>query len=288
MQPFLQACLSTHNSADPKPYIPHERLIAPPPLEAQRWTISKFKKCFPTLQPQQQPSQSTAAGPDLQAIMQPLIQAQIQQLQLFQSASTNNLSQQEEKKEVEPPSLGISDQEISALLQMCGELSTASPSLLPQWVHLCAQKNTSDEYKYTIIRKHIMDNVVFNDADVPLTTPLLKMIVKRKWLGKDGDTRLPSILNAMEGLSPFPMADIDADDVARINSAATALAEASHTTVDDINKLKAKQQPSVPDSPNDFLQLLKRFGNLLAAIFSQKCPLFKCIHLVITALKQYS
>ena len=89
----------------------------------------------------------------------------------------------------------------------------------------------------------------------------------------------------MDGLLPFPMVDIDTDDVVCINFAATALAEVLHTTVDDITKLKAKQQPKIPDSCDKFLQLLKQYDNLLAAVFSTKCPLFKCISLVITALE---
>ena len=182
----------------------------------------------------------------------------------------------------------MSKPELESTLIMCGELPLASPTLLPSWVRACAEKGTSDQFKLTIIRKHIMNNFRYDDAEVPLTAPLLKMISKRNWLGKDGNIRRPSILNALDGLSPFLMADLDEDEVARINDADDALSRASHTTVQDIKKLKNKLKASVPASAEEFMLVLKRFANLLYALFSHHCPLYKCIVRVIEALREFS
>ena len=50
---------------------------------------------------------------------------------------------------------------------------------LPLWMQDCAAKGTSNPYKMTIIEKAIMTNIYYYDVDVPLTAPLLKMIMKR-------------------------------------------------------------------------------------------------------------
>ena len=43
------------------------------------------------------------------------------------------------------------------------------------------------------------------------------MILKRAWSGKDGNITRPSLVYAMEGLSPFPMLDLNEDEVAQIH-----------------------------------------------------------------------
>ena len=182
----------------------------------------------------------------------------------------------------------MSEQETTTLLEMCGEAPTAAPALLPSWIRSCAAKNTSDQFKYTIIRKQLMEQVRYEDAEVPITFNLLRIISKRNWLGKDGDCRNPSIVNAMDGLSPFLMKDFDNDEVAKLNSEAAALQEASHTTVEDVNKIRQKMKASVPAASDEFMLVLKRYANLLFAIFSSRSPLFKCITMIIDALRKYS
>ena len=86
---------------------------------------------------------------------------------------------------------------------MCGEASSGSMDLLPIWMTDCATKGVSESYKVTIIRKWIMSNEFYDDAEVPLTANILKMALKRSWTGKDGNIMRPSLINAIEGLSPF-------------------------------------------------------------------------------------
>ena len=73
----------------------------------------------------------------------------------------------------------MSKSELAALLQMCGKSITGALTDLPAWLQECADKGTTDHYRKTIVQKYIMTNSYFEDADVPMTTHLLKMIMKR-------------------------------------------------------------------------------------------------------------
>ena len=97
----------------------------------------------------------------------------------------------------------MSNSELNNRLQLCGKSTTDDSADLPFWMQDCAAKETSDPYKITIIQKAIMENIYYEDADVPLTAPLLKMIMKRSCTGRDGNLTHPSLVHATEGLSPF-------------------------------------------------------------------------------------
>ena len=62
-----------------------------------------------------------------------------------------------------------------------------------------------------------MANIYYDDADVPLTSPLLNMIMKRSCTGRDGNVTRLSLVHTMEGLSPFTMMDLDEYQVALLN-----------------------------------------------------------------------
>ena len=82
---------------------------------------------------------------------------------------------------------------------------------IPAWMQECATKVTSEQYKSIIIHKFVMSNAFYDDTEVPLTTPLLNMIIKRAWTGKDVNINRPSLLHAMEGFSKFTMLDCSED-----------------------------------------------------------------------------
>jgi len=73
---------------------------------------------------------------------------------------------------------GMSSTELRNTLIMCGKCSSGDETCLPAWIQYCALKGTSEAYKQTIIRKWSMNTFHYDDADVPLTTPLLKVIQK--------------------------------------------------------------------------------------------------------------
>ena len=133
-----------------------------------------------------------------------------------------------------------------------------------------------------------MNASFFDDADVPLTATLLKTIRKRAWTVKEGNISRPSLVNALDGISPFAMLDMDEDAFANFNDEDALLDAASLVSVADLRLLRQRLKAVVPVEAEDFLLLLKQFGNLLFALFSEHSPLFKCMWEIIWAYRGYS
>ena len=93
--------------------------------------------------------------------------------------------------------------ELSGTLQMCGKSSTGGISDLLDYLEECAMKVSIEQFNIVIIRKWVMSCIYYDDADVPLTAPVLKIILKRAWAGKHGNITRPSLVHATEELSPF-------------------------------------------------------------------------------------
>jgi hypothetical protein len=275
---FLLSCLSKHNVNDNKPYVNHRLLLQQPTVDARRWGNTRFKAHFPALT-QQVAAQHPPPAPQLD------IAAQV--AAILAARNQPQAPVEEEKKE-EDTGVGMSAQELRITLRMCGKPADSVKEELPAWFLEVAAKGTQDSFKNLIIRKNIETNTMYDDAEVPLTAPLVKMISKRNWCGKESNTRRPSILNATEGLSPFIVLDLDEDEVARLNYDDDAFNAASHTTVDDILKLRRKARAKVPDTAETFMLTLRTFANLLFALFSKDCPYLKCVIEVISAIKQFS
>ena len=95
----------------------------------------------------------------------------------------------------------------------------------------------------TIIWKHIMITTHYDDAEVPLSAPLIKMDIKRNWVVKDRNITCPLLVNATNGLSPFIVLYMMEYQVAYINKYDEALNWASYVTLQDINNLKKMMTP---------------------------------------------
>ena len=131
-----------------------------------------------------------------------------------------------------------------------------------------------------------MENIYYDDADVPLTAPLLKMIMKRSWTGRDGNVTRPLIVQAMEGMSPFTILDLDGDQVALLNDKEDLINSASLVSVNDLRAQQKKMKISVPADATEFLTMIKRYANLIYAVFSETYPLFKVMQKVVRALRE--
>ena len=140
----------------------------------------------------------------------------------------------------------------------------------------------------TIIQKAIMANIYYDDADVPLTVPLLKMIMKRSWTERDGNVTRPLIVQAMEGMSPFTILYLDGDQVALLNDKEELINSASLVSVNDLRAQQKKMKISVPVDATEFFTMIKRYANLIYAVFSETCTLFKLMREVVRALQAYS
>ena len=108
-----------------------------------------------------------------------------------------------------------------------------------------------------------MLNTFYDDADVPLTSPLLKMIIKRSWTGKDGNINRTSLLHAMEGFSPFTMLDLSEDEVALLNNEDDLTTSASLVGVANLRQQRKKQKYCIPAEVDGFMLMLKRYANLV-------------------------
>ena len=156
---------------------------------------------------------------------------------------------------------------LAALLKMCGKSITGALTDLPAWLQECKYKGTTDHYRQMIVQKYIMANSYFEDAYVPMTEQLLKMIMKRTWTGKYGNINRLSLVHAMDGLSPLTMLDLNEDKVTWLNDEQDLINSASLVSVADLSVQHNKLKICIPTEAEDFMLMLKRYGNLLYAIF---------------------
>jgi len=288
LKQFLRATVVNHNQDDNTPALQPDVLMQTIPNEARIWAVNQCQKYFPTLlqqqpaTPQRDPTTNAPGGgitPEVRELLTHLLPAQAQ---LFQANKTT-----EEKKD-DVGTLGMSEQELEVTTLQCTGRAGAPQESLPAWFASIAAKGMGESFKLQIIRKHLIANEFYEDAEVPLTTTLLKMIVKRQWAGT-GNHRRPTIASAFEGLSIFAMIDIEDDEVAQLNILEEAIDSAKVTTVEDLLKTKSKAgKVRVPDNIEEFMRVLKRFANLIYALFSKDCPLFLALKAVIDALRAYS
>ena len=138
-------------------------------------------------------------------------------------------------------------------------------------------KGTSEHYKSIIIQHFVMSNIFYDDANVPLTAPLLKMIIKRAWTGKDGNMNRPSLLHAMDGLSPFTVLDLSKDEVVMLNNEYDLITSESLVSVDDLRKQRKKLRVCIPAEADGFMLILKLYANLLYGIFWETCSMLKVL-----------
>ena len=285
LKKFLRALVVQHNQNSTTPALTPETLMQPMPNEARVWANTRFKTYFPTLVGGQQQIQQQQGGgitPEVRELLAHLLPAQAQ---LFQQ---QRQEVQEEKKDEAPTTTGMSEQELEVTVLQCTGRPGGDMNSLPAWFSQVAAKGMNDAFKLQIIRKHIMTHEFYEDAEVPLTNALLKMIVKRQWAGT-GNHRRPTVATALEGLSIFAMMDIEDDEVAQLNILEDALDTAKVTTVDDLIKTRnAKAKIKIPEAIEEFMRLLKRFANLTYALFSRECPLFQAVKSIIDSLRSYS
>jgi hypothetical protein len=133
-----------------------------------------------------------------------------------------------------------------------------------------------------------MNHYFYEDSDVPLTTPLLNMVESRNWLGNEANVDCPSYVNAGEGISPFMVLDLNEDEVAALNKEFEAIAEATLVTASELRANSAKHKAKVLSSSDEFGLMLKRYTNLLFALFGADCPLFLCVKRLITAFFKFT
>ena len=136
--------------------------------------------------------------------------------------------------------------DILTLIQMYGKSSTGELTDLPAWLQELSAKSTTEPYRMMIVQKYIMANTFFEDADVPMTSQPLKMIMKRSWTGKDGNIDRLSLVHDMDGLSHFTMLDLNEYEVALLNNEQDLLNAASLVSVEYLRFQQCKLNICIP------------------------------------------
>jgi hypothetical protein len=278
---FLLACLAKHNAQDNVHHATPASIIAQIPRDARKWSHSRFKTLFPTLNaaPQQQAGQPPLNNPQLMELLRNLLPAQA-------NIAGNGAAAEEEKRDDAKNAMSV--RELRMTLRMCGRDEDGDVNLLPAHFRTVLEKGSGEEFKRNLIREHIVNTSYYDDAEPPLTTTLLKMVLKRQWLGKEGDIQNPSLLNALEGLSPFLASQLSHHQIAIINEAHDDLTSATYTTVKDQQSFKSKFKVNIPEDGTELLKLTKCYANMIFSIFGADSPFFLAIRTVVNALKRYT
>ena len=178
---------------------------------------------------------------------------------------------------------GMSNSELTLMLLFCG-LNEGEENLLPAYLELMNEKNASDSRKEQILLSQLKNNEFYEGAKVYFSKMLLKLLKKRKYLSEDPELTFRTAAN---GVTLFSVGHQDLDEVAAINELFDQLAEATMVMPSDISKL-GKMTATVPDNAADFMMNLRVFANLLHALFTRTCPLFKQLKELIKALANYN
>ena len=177
--------------------------------------------------------------------------------------------------------LGLAKSVFKKLLVMCN-LGHGKEDKIPSiWIKL-SEKGVEAEDKKEKVRQHLVDTYWHSEAKVIPFAPLADMVYKRKF---DEEVSQSSLKSAAKGLTPFALLPLSDTKFDLINKTSHALEVATQTTVKDVtsNGFKA-------ESPNCFAALtkwIKRFNNLLYALFGENCLLFSELIEIIQYLDDY-
>ena len=84
------------------------------------------------------------------------------------------------------------------------------------------------------------------------------------------------------------MLDLMEEDVALMYKLDNDLKSALLVTTSDVRAAQAKVQVKVPESPEEFITMLHHYTNLVYALLSSKCPLYKELTKMMKTLCLYS
>ena len=216
---FLRAVLLKFRATHKTPFTSQATFMTMSSKEARTWATSRFSELFPgATTPGQQEHPDQTAWPLLVA-----------QLAAHQQSATNAGTGNTEENI-------MSEYELRLTYKLCGfPPGESSLEHLPQWFRDVSDKKLTEHAKNMIITNAINTMIRYEDAEVPITPALLKMIRKRDWTGQDTG-KYPAYANATKGLSPFALIDLSDDDVATMMTEYEALDQATSTTAAEHKK----------------------------------------------------
>ena len=240
--------------------------MAAPNMPGWRWANEKLARYFPTLTTLRGPVATgvgTQQGPYLVALINAISAANTTSANNTLATTIASTKIQEKQNESKQMSRG----ELLTLIQMCGKASTGNLAGLPAWLQECSAEGTTEPYIMMILQRYITTNNFIEDADVPMISQLLKMIMKRSWTGKDGNINCPPLVHTMYGLSPFTMLDLNEDEMELLNDEKYLLNAYSLVSAEDLRLQRRKLNICISLEGDDFMLMLKRYVNLLYAVF---------------------
>ena len=277
---FLRAAMvGPFRATDNKPFISLADWTPIAPAIAKKWRQDRIKTLFPSIFNQAQPASvepklnPTTPSNDLFAAW----------LRDFKSSFSPPAT--EMAKSASEPTTG-SIFEKTLLKKMCGQNHDADDTVLPTWYGELFQKNQDKKDKDHIIADLLASKSRFEDVKIPIYPELKKMILERNWVGGEAGGA-PKLAYACYGITPFAMLDLSEDQIAEMEFTDSYLLAASSIAPTDVKESKSKLVATVPEDSQKWLQVLKRFTNLLFVVFTPSSPLYiKCLD-IIKALWAY-
>ena len=199
------------------------------------------------------------------------------------SQASHNLATSTSTTAGPPEFLGTCEDTHIRLIVMCGLPTNASLSLLPYVWHRIAKNKGDLQQKKSAVRSELRDNVLHNDARVIPIAPLLIMIIKRDFeeeiIGSCRKT-------AAKGLTIFAVPTMSQAAVNKINDHYDAVETATQVTVKEVTS--ASFEAVAPQTFHELTRIIKRFSNLLFALFGKLCPLLIEMENILEELQEYS
>lgn len=304
---FLRACMvGQFRQGDAKPFVPSPFFTAMPIQEARVWAGQRFRALFPTLTHQGQtaplppppvagvaPTQPAGAPPVMVqhgpngaagSVVSMDAAALHQFFRLAQQGGGSGSAGTSSAKEGDDR-LKVSELEKRRMRRMCG--LPEDSEAFPHWYRDIQARHLDDKDKLNIIADTLRTTVIFDDAKVPVYPELLKTVKNRDWVASDLGP-IASFLNAAKGLSPLGMIDFTLEDIAVMVNEDQDLREANNIAPADLRASRKRLEAKVPTDGAELLKMLKRFANLLFALFTSQSPLYKEVYALIQALRQFS
>jgi hypothetical protein len=282
LRSFITATVVRYKKTDPTIFAPLTSFVLQPSTLLNKWKKNKMKSLFPTLfNVKSDPKPTTVAPLPPPPVSNNNDWSPEAFIKAFASMQTDNPTVKSKESSSTDETLGMGKFAYNLLLDLCGLAPSTADEIIPLWKNL-AEKNLSKADKLTFVRRSIEERVKWSEAKVLPLTALLTMIVNRTW---EGETTLSSLTSAAKGLTPFAVPCLSESEVTEQNDMAEALDSASSTTVKDHSTLKLVA--SAPTTFDSLVKRIKRFGNLLYAIFGETSALFMQLEDMITALDAY-
>jgi len=148
-------------------------------------------------------------------------------------------------------------------------------------------KHIDEVTKAMSIATAVEINFVIDDAEVPLYPALTKTIMKRDWTGLDLGKRA-ALVNVVEGLSLVAMVDLTEEDVAEMTQDFKDLKNATAVSTADYEAARSRLAAKTLRDAEGFMLMLKRYTNLLHALYSSQSPMYQQMYDIVRALCAYS